>query len=333
VDRGSVGWSGRGRSTAVGDAEGFLGPSGRPGPHLLHSSPSAMARWLSRTAALRMDWLEAFVYRVASGGALQPESSTESHGRPRTRILDEARQQCQLTDHEYNHLARVLVQSSSIEHEEKQRARARAERREEARADQLNSGVDDGPIESFNTFLAYLFCAPPLNASPPPSAAATSADLAAVAAAAEPELVFLDGTAAAALERAKEGLSEGEYAHVLQTQRRLAELSEEAERDRAMKLQPKRLPQFASAQPLPSSPAVTAVATTGALPFPRVMPTATAVAAPAAHTAAESGVAESDTVPAPRRIDSAMDSAAMEACRPRLLEDGSKPYADLFGFT
>lgn len=154
----------------------------------------------------------------------------------RAKSLDHMRDECQLTPLEYNHIARVQVQAAQVESAELRRARIAAERQQDEWA-----AREHGPIETFNTFLAYLFCAP----SEAPRAAGHAASVSPLARTPpprEPDLVFLDGSAAAALERARDGLTPAEYDHMLQTQLRLAELDEEAERDRAKRMRPRKLP-------------------------------------------------------------------------------------------
>ena len=152
----------------------------------------------------------------------------------RAHSLDNVRDTCQLTPHEYNHIARVQVQAAQVESAELRRARIAAECRQDEWA-----AADHGPVEAFNAFLAYLFCAP---SDAPRAAGHEAASLSPTPNTPEPDLVFLDGTAAAALERARDSLTATEYDHMLRTQLRLAELDEEAERDRARRTRPRRLP-------------------------------------------------------------------------------------------
>jgi hypothetical protein len=155
----------------------------------------------------------------------------------RAKSLDHMRDECQLTPLEYNHIARVQVQAAQIESTELRRARIAAERRQDEWA-----AADHGPLEAFNTFLAYLFCAP--SEAPRAAGHAAASPIPASTPTPEPDLVFLDGSAAAALERERGKLTAAEYDHMLHTQLRLAELDEEAERNRARRTRPRRLPLY-----------------------------------------------------------------------------------------
>jgi hypothetical protein len=217
-----------------------------------------------------------------------------------------------LTDHEYNHIARVMVQSAEVETAELHRSRAAAERWDDGFASRT-----DGPIENFNSFLAFLFCAPTRVDAGHSTRGAPATSTPSIP---EPELVFLDGTAASALERSKEQLSEAEYTQILQTQLQLAELTEQAERDRANRLRPKRVPLYENTQPRLS-----------VVPSPRLAP-------PPAPQSTTVPAAQPDT----RLVESVepmdrIDSTPVRGGAPSLLtptngDGGPKPYANLFGF-
>lgn len=303
---------------------------------LLHKN-----QWADRGAELCFNPPTAFVFTVASGGnkTVAPVTPPREEYPERARSLDkvstsgcrmpsspwktavhrwdgvQVRDECQLTDHEYNHLARVMVQSAEVESAEVRRARAAAERWDDQQ--RIRGTADDGPIESFNNFLAFIFCAPVTQKSP---AAVAVHDPVLV----EPDLVFLDGTAASALERSKGQLSEIEYAQILKKQLELAELTEQNEQDRANRLRPKRLPQYQSAQPKATA-AVTASPRVGAAPSTDSPPTEALDLSSGLEGGALSispfDVGESDRIDAKPSVPLGPPAT-----------DEATPYASLFGF-
>jgi len=258
-----------------------------------------------------MDWFEGFILKVATGGTSKTDQTPSSRIEypEQTRTLDQVRHECELTDHEYNHIARVMVQSAEVDSTEVRRLRVVAEKQNAKR----QAGMDDGPIESFNNFLAFIFCALPAETSYVPSMTEPRR-------AADPELVFLDGTAASALERSKNQLTEAEYAQILKTQLELAELTEQEERERAHKLKPKRLPPFESVQPK-RTPNMT--------PMPTPSMQAANSTAPSTAQRKREEVVGTESMLSDR-IDTVPSTSSQNTSKVTVA--GPTPYANLFGF-
>lgn len=155
----------------------------------------------------------------------------------RQKALDSERND--LSPDEYNHIAAMNVRMNTEEQKHIEHIRNHYAKEDGPFADGSSSG--NGALGWLSTVLAPC---PVLPVQQPSQDAEQTSPICV-----EPDLVMLDGTSAAALASVKSVLSPEEYDHILSVQCRLAELEIEEQKSQALRLAPKKLPQYLSEQP------------------------------------------------------------------------------------